>query len=105
MLTLNLRGGMDGFTHLFKGAAAANIAYRIVYIAVGRMRLVLEQSDYRHDYPALAIAALRNIMIDPGFLDAVQDAITSQSLNRQDLFSDRVPNLNATGSDSCAINV
>src|SRR5262249_47724352 len=50
-----------------------------------RFRLVLEQRRHRHDHPALAIAALRNVVIEPGLLHLVQRAVLRQPFDRGDL--------------------
>src|ERR1700712_2735595 len=61
----NVRGGVDCLAHLLEGAAAANIGDGVVDIGVGRFGIVLEQSRDRHDHAALAIAALRHVIVDP----------------------------------------
>src|SRR6185295_242550 len=59
------RGGVDRFAHLLEGAAATDVGDRLVDIRIGRLRLVLEQGGHRHDHAALAIAALRHVVVDP----------------------------------------
>src|SRR6202035_797460 len=70
-----VRGGVDGLAHLLEGAAAADIGDGFVDVLVGRLRLFLKKRRHRHDHAALAIAALRNVAGDPGFLHLVQGAI------------------------------
>src|SRR4030088_2040983 len=67
-----VRGGVDCLAHLLGGAATADIGDGLVDVLVGRLRLFLEQGRHRHDHAALAIAALRNVFIDPGLLHLVQ---------------------------------
>src|SRR6202047_4067346 len=83
----NVRGGVDCLAHLLEGAAAANIGDGFVDVLVGRLRLLLEERRHRHDHPALAIAALRNVVGDPGLLHLVQGAITRQPLDSGDLLA------------------
>src|SRR5450432_3050305 len=52
---LRVRGGVNRFTRLLEGAAAANIGDGFVDVRVRRLRLVLEQSRDRHDHAALAV--------------------------------------------------
>src|ERR1700733_10970636 len=68
---LRVRGGVNCFTRLLEGAATADIGDGLVDILVGRFRLLLEQGRDRHDHAALAIAALRHIVVDPGLLHLV----------------------------------
>src|SRR3954453_7788860 len=84
-----VRGGMNRGAHLVEGAAAADVGDGVVDIGVGRLRLVLEQRPPRHDHAALAIAALRYVVVDPGLLHLVQQAVRRQSLNGGDLFAGR----------------
>src|SRR5438309_1396042 len=62
---LRVRGGVNRGAHLLECAAATDIGDRIVDIGIGRLRLVLEQRRHRHDHAALAIAALRHVVVDP----------------------------------------
>src|SRR5713226_2896123 len=78
-------GGVDRLAHLLIGAAAADVRDGAVDIGVGRLRVVLEQGRDRHDHPALAIAALRDIVVDPGLLHLVQRATGGEALDRRDL--------------------
>src|SRR3984885_8699476 len=86
---LRVGGGVNGFTRLLEGAATADIGDGLVDILVGRFRLFLEQGRDRHDHAALAIAALRHIVVDPGLLHLVQGAICCQSFDGGDLLADR----------------
>ena len=76
---------MDRFAHLLEGAAAADIGDGGVDIGVGRLRIVFQQRGDGHDHAALAIAALRHIVIHPGFLDFVRRVARGQSFDGNDL--------------------
>src|SRR5258705_3936838 len=71
----NVRGGVDCLAHLLEGAAAADIGDGLVDVLVGRLRIVLQQRRHGHDHAALAITALRNVVVDPGLLHLVQSAV------------------------------
>src|SRR5216683_7099047 len=94
----SVRGGVNGFTHLLEGAAAADVGNGVVDVGVSRLGLLLEQSCDRHDHAALAIAALRNVVVDPGLLNFGQHAVERESLDRGDLFADGFADEHATGS-------
>src|SRR3954451_22602359 len=80
-----LCSGVNRLAHLLIGAAAADIGDRAVDVGVARIRIFLQQSGDRHDHAALAIAALRHVVVDPGLLHLVQFAIARQPLDRRDL--------------------
>src|SRR3984893_18625288 len=85
----DVRGGVDRLAHLLEGAAAADIGDGFVDVAVGRLRLFLEKRRHRHDHSALAIAALRNVVVDPCLLHLVQGTVRgSQSFDGGDLLAD-----------------
>src|SRR5260221_4154976 len=81
----HVRGGVDCLAHLLEGAAAADIGDGFVDVLVGRIWLLLEKGCHRHDHPALAITALRNIIGDPRLLHLVQGTIRRQTFNGGDL--------------------
>src|SRR5262245_34468714 len=84
---LCLRRGVNGLAHLLEGPAAADVGDPRVDVRVGRLRLVLEQCCHRHDQPGLAVATLGHLVVDPGLLHLVQDAVGRQSLDRGDLLA------------------
>src|SRR5882672_11103531 len=98
------RGGVNGFTHLLEGTAAADVGNGVVDVSVSRLGLVLEQSCDRHNHPALAIAALRNVMVDPGLLNFGQHTIRRQSFNGRDLLADDFVNERAAGPHRGAVD-
>src|SRR5216684_2974023 len=94
----NAGGGVNCFTRLLEGAATADIGDGFVDVLVGRLRLLLEQRRHRHDHSALAIAALRDIVGDPGLLHFVQCAIGAQSFDGGDLIAGGLADQHAAGS-------
>src|SRR6184192_389824 len=84
----SVRGGVDRLADLLEGSATADIGDGLVDVLVGRLRLLLEKCCDRHDHAALAIAALRHVVGDPGLLHLAQRAIAGESLDRGDLLAD-----------------
>src|SRR5262249_34703585 len=77
-----VRGGGDGGGDLLMGAAATDVRDRCVDVGIGRLRLLLEQRRHRHDHAALAIAALRHVIVEPSLLDGRQLAVDGEALDR-----------------------
>src|SRR6202050_3314575 len=100
-----VRRGVNGFAHLLEGAAPADIGDGVVDVGVGRLRIVLEQGRDRHDHAALAIAALRNVVIDPGLLNLVQDAVDGETLNGGDLLADGFTDRYSAGAHRNAVDM
>ena len=96
---------MNRRAHLHEGAAAADVGDRIVDVGVGRLRLVLEQRGHRHDHAALAIAALRHVVVDPGLLHLVQNAVRRQTFDGGDLLAGRLGHQHAAGPRRHAIHM
>src|SRR3981189_551079 len=71
----NVRRGVDRLAHLLERAAAADMCDGVVDVLVGRLRFFLEKRSHRHDHSGLAISALRDVVVDPGFLYLVPCAI------------------------------
>src|SRR5579872_990154 len=101
----SVRGGVYRLAHLLEGAAAADIGNRFVDVLVGRLRLLLQKRRHRHDHAALAIAALGNVIGNPGLLHLVQGAVVRQSLDRGDLLADRFAHRNPAGADGDAVDM
>src|SRR5215218_10617344 len=97
------RGGVDRRAYLLEGAATADVGDLAVDIGVGRLRLVLEQFRDRHDHAALAVAALRHFVVDPGLLHFVQHAVLSEALDGDDLLADRGTRRERTGTSGDAV--
>src|ERR1700749_1844948 len=101
----NAGGGVNRLADLLEGSAAADIGDGVVDVLVGRLRLVLEKGRHRHDHPALAIAALRNVVVDPGLLHLVQGAVSGEPLDGRDLLADGVADHHATGAHRFSVEV
>src|ERR1700753_1611508 len=104
-ISSNVRGGVNRFTHLFESTAAADIGDSVVDILVGRLRIVLEKGGHRHDHSALAIAALRNVVGDPGLLHLVQGAVGGQTFDGGDLLAGGFADQDATGAHRDSVHV
>jgi hypothetical protein len=57
--------------HLLECAAAADVGDGVVDVGVARFRFLPEQGRYCHDHAALAVAALRHVVLQPGLLHRV----------------------------------
>src|SRR5215831_10890317 len=79
-----VRRGVNGRAHLLIGAAAADVGDGVVDVGIGGLGLLLEERRHRHDHAALAIAALRHVVIEPGLLHPVQDAVRGKPLDGGD---------------------
>src|SRR3984885_7070454 len=104
-ISSNVRGGVNRFTHLFEGAAAADIGDGVVDILVGRLWVVLEKRRHRHDHAALAIAALRDVVGNPGLLHLMQGAIGSQTFDGGDLLASGFADQPAAGAHRDPVDV
>src|SRR3954464_5554055 len=87
MAASGFRRGVDGFPDLLESAATADVAHRVVDIGVGRLGLVLEQRRGGHDHSRLAVAALRNVVLEPRLLHLGQHAVGGETFDGGDLFS------------------
>lgn len=66
-------GRLDGGANALIGSAATDIpSHGAVNVLVGRLWVGLQQRDGLHDLPRLAVAALRNVELDPGLLNGVK---------------------------------
>src|SRR5258707_3062333 len=84
-IRLRLRGrDMDRFADALIGPASTDVGDGSGDVAVGRTRRLGEQGGGRHDHAALAVAALRHLLGDPGLLERVR-AIARQALDGRDL--------------------
>src|ERR1700754_462615 len=101
----SVRDGMNSLAHLFEGSATADVGDGVVDVLVGRLRIFLEKSRDCHDHPALAVAALWNVVVDPGLLHLVQGAVGCQSFDRGDLSADGVADKHAAGARCNAVDV
>src|SRR5947208_10859953 len=68
-LTIRFRGLFDRLGDAHIGAAATDIArHRVIDLGVGRVWVARQQRRSRHDLARLAVAALWNFPVEPGFL-------------------------------------
>src|SRR5437660_8316625 len=82
------RGILDRGADLVVGAAAADVAaHRGVDVLVGGSCVRREQRDGAHDLAALAIAALRHVVLDPRRLDGLADLVRAHRLDGADLLA------------------
>src|SRR3954452_681022 len=88
MAPSRVRSGVDCLADLLEGPASADIGDGLVNVLIGRLRLFREKRCDRHDHAALAIAALRNVVGDPGLLHLVQGAVAGETFDRGDLLAD-----------------
>src|ERR1700682_2679710 len=100
-----VRGRVDRLANLLKGSASADIGDGLVDLLVGRLRLFLEKRCHRHDHAALAIAALRNVIGDPGLLHLVQRAIAGETFDSGDLFAGGFADQDAAGAHRDAVDM
>src|SRR5580692_558438 len=71
-LRLELGGSMDRGSHILIRSAAADIEFHdFIDIGVGGSGVLREQRCGAHDLAGLAVAALRNVLLDPGLLDGM----------------------------------
>src|ERR1700733_14576778 len=101
----SVRGGVDSLADLLEGPATADVGDGVVDVLVGRLRLVLGQRRHRPDHPALAIATLGDVVIDPGLLHLVQGAVAGEALDRGDLLADGVADHYAARAHCLAVDV
>ena len=88
---------MDRVFDALIGAAAADIArHGFAYLVTGGFWIVQEKGCRLHDLPGLAIAALRDISLAPGFLNRVI-ACGVKAFDRRDLAVDHVGNRGDAG--------
>src|SRR5258708_33172671 len=59
---------MDRLADALVGPAPADVRDCSIDVCVSRAALLGQQSCHRHDHAALAIAALRHLLLDPGLL-------------------------------------
>src|SRR3989440_12087485 len=65
LMSRSLRGAMDGGADALVRATATDVGHRRVDVGVGGMRSFREQRRGGHDLPRLAVAALRDALLDP----------------------------------------
>ena len=96
---------MDRFPDPRIGAAPADIGNRLIDRIIVRVGIRRQQGSHTHDHARLAIAALRDLFIDPGLLHGMQPILASQSFDRRDRFALQVRNRQYARSNRLAIDV
>src|SRR5690606_21816927 len=97
---------MDGSTDARIGAAAADIAaHGLVDLLFGGCGAGLEQAYRRHDLPRLAIAALGDVLLDPGLLHHLAHWIGLHAFNGGYRSSGHVRDRCDAGADRRAIHM
>src|SRR5437879_13671123 len=84
-----LRRGMDRGADPRISAAAADVGHRLVDVLVGRIGVLAQQRDRREDLPALAVAALGHLALDPGLLPRWHPSARREAFEGQDALSRR----------------
>ena len=87
------------------GAAAADVGDCAGELLIGGMRICREEGAHRHDHARLAVATLRDLMIDPGLLNGAERAVCGEAFDGGDLrVGDRADG-NAAASHGFAIHM
>src|SRR5882672_8883931 len=81
------RRGVDRGADAGVSAAAADVGHRRVDVLVARARVPREERNRRHDLARLAVAALRDLVVDPGLLHRVQLAALGEALDGEHLLA------------------
>ena len=96
---------MDRRTDLLIGATAANVGNFAVDICVSGFGLVPQKRSDSHDHATLAIAALRHVLINPGLLDSIQDAVLRESFDGCNFLPDSVTYLHSAGTRRSSVDM
>src|SRR5262249_32442919 len=96
---------MDRAPDSLVGATAADVAaHCLVDIRVGRVEVLAKQRCRAHDLTGLAIAALRNLLHNPGQLQGMS-AVGRKSLNRRDVLAGNFGHRGDAGTNGVAVQV
>src|SRR6266536_2003476 len=80
-----LRRGLDGRDDPeMRAAAAEPRRHRLLDLVLGGMPVPLQEGGGGHDHPVRAVAALRGLVVDEGFLDGVRLLDRAEPLERGD---------------------
>src|SRR5258706_3701249 len=77
------RRNMDRLANAPVGPAPADVGHCSIDVCVSGTRPLSQQSCRRHDHAALAVAALRHLLRDPGLLHGMR-SIMRQPFDRRD---------------------
>jgi hypothetical protein len=96
---------VDRLANPFIGTAPAQVAvHGLGDLLIGRIRRLRQKSSRGHYLPCLAIAALRNLFLNPRLLQDMQ-AIRTQPFYRRDRFPHDLRHRRGAGSHGCALNM
>src|SRR5580658_3282356 len=104
-MAVSLRDALNGFDDLGVSAATADVAVHVLDDLLACRLWILSQEFGRlHDLPRLAVAALRDLMGDPRFLQWMA-GIRRQAFDRRHLLVGHFGEMRLTGAHSLAVNV
>src|SRR5207237_3844660 len=86
-------------------AAAQVSAHLLPHVIVARSARFVEQGCRRHDLAGCAVSALEGIVLDEGFLYRMENAISFQSFDRDDVVALMHHNERETRQDATAVDV
>src|SRR5437899_1454141 len=95
---------VHGFADAFVRAATTDVRDGGVDIRIARMAIRGEQCHGRHDHAALAVAALRHLLRDPGLLHRVT-AVAREALDRRDVAAFRRTQREGAGTHRAPLDV
>src|SRR6185437_9006971 len=95
---------MDRATETFIGATATDIRDVRVDVGVGRLRVLLQESDGRHDLTGLAPAALRHVLGKPRLLHRML-AVGRETFDRRDARALQAADRHRAGAHRLAVDV
>src|ERR671931_1237494 len=100
-----LRRGVNRSAYARVGAAATNVRHCFVDVLVRGIRLFLEKRHGGEDLPALAIAALRHLIVDPRLLHGMQFPALDKPFDPDDAFACRAGNRERARAHRLAIHM
>jgi hypothetical protein len=98
------RRALDRLADAEVAAAAADVL-DLVDVRVGRSERAAQQRDGRHDLTWLAVAALRDVLLQPGLLHGVQPLAVGKALDRRDLAPSHVADVRDARVEGGAVQV
>src|SRR6266436_7197316 len=98
------RCNMDRLADALVGPAPADVGDGSVDVCVSWAGLLSQQSCRRHDHAALAVAALRHLLRDPGLLHGMR-SIMRQPFDRRDFSIFRLAQRERTGTNRAPIHM
>src|ERR1700750_3174089 len=87
-----------------RAASAQIVSKRLDDFGFGRTRRTIEQRPGAHDHAVQAIAALRGLLLDKGFLHGIRMVASAEALECEDLTSKRAIDRNDAGTRREAVD-